>query len=71
MVEIKIRFRSGEIGYFKLINDDIKDIFNILRNAIRDSKTGVLEVIDLVDDKKTIINISDVSTFGYKEINNS
>lgn len=68
MIEIKIKFKSGTIGYYKLIDDNIENLFNVLGDAIRDNKSGVLEVIDLVDDKRTIVNILDVSTFGYKKI---
>lgn len=69
MNEIKIRFKSGEIGYFKLIDDDnIEKTFNVLGDAIRDKVAGVFEAIDLADDKITIINILDISTFGYSKI---
>lgn len=66
--EIKIRFKSGEIGYFKLEDDDIEKFYDFLGDAIRDGATGVLELIDLVDDKRTIINILDISTFGYSKV---
>lgn len=39
--------------------------FDFLGNAIREGATGVLELIDLSDDKRTIVNILDISTFGY------
>lgn len=68
MDEIKIRFKNGEIGYFKLEDDNIEKVFDFIGDAIRDSATGVLELIDLVDDKRTIVNISEISTFGYSKI---
>lgn len=70
--EIKIRFRNGEVGYFKLEGDDIEEFFDYLKKAIRDRVAGVLELIDLSDDKRTIVNILDISTFGYgKPLNNT
>lgn len=70
MNEIKIRFKSGEVGYFKLLNedDDIDLTFNAIGDAIRDNKTGVVELIDLIDGKKTMVNIVDISTFGYNKV---
>lgn len=65
MNEIKIRFKSGEIGYFKLESDSIHTIFSLLGDAIKEEKSGILELIDLTDDKKTIVDIRDISTFGY------
>ena len=70
--EIKIRFSNGEVGSFKLEGDDIEEFFDYLKKAIRDRVAGVLELIDLSDDKRTIVNILDISTFGYgKPLNNT
>ena len=70
--EIKIRFRNGEVGFFKLESDDIEEFCDALRNVITEGTTGVLELIDLSDDKRTIVNILDISTFGYgKPLNNT
>lgn len=68
MNEIKIRFKSGDIGYFKLEDDEIEDFFDFLGDAIRDRLDGVLELIDLVDDKRTIINVKDITSFGYSKV---
>nr|DAK74108.1 MAG TPA: hypothetical protein [Caudoviricetes sp.] len=68
MNEIKIRFKSGDVGYFKLEDDRIEDFFDFLREAIRDGLNGVLELIDLVDDKRTIINVKDITSFGYSKV---
>ena len=68
MSEIKIRFKSGDIGYFKLEEDKIEEFFDFLGDAIRDRLDGVLELIDLVDDKRTIINVKDITSFGYSKI---
>lgn len=68
-IEIKIRFKSGEIGYFKLLeNEDINTIYTKLGNAIKDEYVGVLECIDLADDKLTIINLSEIVSFGFSEV---
>ncbi|HCL4479894.1 TPA: hypothetical protein N2D99_001961 [Clostridium botulinum] len=68
MNEIKIRFKSGEVGYFKLLNDEIEKVFETLDDAIRDRRNDTLEAIDLADDKRTLIDISDISTFGYSKV---
>lgn len=68
MNEIKIRFKSGEVGYFKLLNDEIEKVFETLDDAIRDGRNDTLEAIDLADDKRTLIDISDISTFGYSKV---
>lgn len=68
MNEIKIIFKNGVLGYYKYLGDDIEKAFDFLGDAIRDGAKGVLEVIDLMDDKRTIINISDISTFGYSKV---
>lgn len=68
MNEIKIRFKSGDVGYFKLEDDRIEVFFDFLGDSIRDGLNGVLELIDLVDDKRTIINVKDITSFGYSKI---
>lgn len=68
MNEIKIRFKSGDVGYFKLEDDRIEVFFDFLGEAIRDGLNGALELIDLVDDKRTIINIKDITSFGYSKV---
>ncbi len=71
MNEIKIRFKNGEIAYFKLVDEEediILKFYEFLGDAIKDGARGVFEAIDLSDDKKTIIDIRDISTFGYSKI---
>ena len=68
MNEIKIIFKNGILGYYKFLGDDIEKVFDFLGDAIRDGSKGVLEVVDLIDDKRTIINISDISIFGYSKV---
>lgn len=71
MNEIKIRFKSGDIGYFKLIDDTdeyIQNIYNYITLAIREEMKGTFEVIDLTDDKKTSININEIASIGYSKI---
>ena len=68
MNEIKIRFKSGDVGYFKLDDDRIEVFFDFLGEAIMDGLNGVLELIDLVDDKRTIINVKDITSFGYSKV---
>lgn len=69
MNEIKIRFKSGQIGYFKYDGkEDIEILFSSLGDAIKDNAYGVLEAIDLADDKKTIINFREIASFGYSKV---
>ena len=68
MNEINIIFKNGILGYYKFLGDDIEKVFDFLGDAIKDGSKGVLEVVDLIDDKRTIINISDISTFGYSKV---
>jgi len=71
MYEIKIRFKSGEIGYFKSENNGeqlMLRIFDVLGDSIKDGVKGVIELIELTDKKRTIINISDITSFGYSFI---
>lgn len=65
MNDIKIRFKSGDVAYFKLENDNIDKLFDRLGDAIRDGARGVIELIDLADDKRTIVNFNEVASFGY------
>lgn len=67
MSEIKIRFKSGDVGYFKLEDDRIEDLFDFLGEAIRDGLNAVVELIDLKDGKRTIINVKDITSFGYSK----
>lgn len=67
MIEIKIRFKSGEVGYFEL-EDDVEKTFEYLGNMIVNNYKGVVELIDLADNKRTFVNISDISSFGYSEV---
>lgn len=67
MNEIKIRFKSGDVGNFKLTDDRIEDCFDFLKEAIRDGLNGVVELIDLKDNKRTIINVKDITSFGYSK----
>lgn len=71
MNEIKIRFKNGDIGYFKLVEDNDEDInaaYEFVGNAIKAGARGGFELIDLADDKKTFINIQDITTIGYSKV---
>jgi len=55
MYEIKIRFKSGEIGYFKSENNGeqlMLRIFDVLGDSIKDGVKGVIELIELTDKKE-------------------
>lgn len=68
MEEIKIRFKNGLVGYFELIdvNEDIKEIYDFLKENMT-THDAVLDFIDIEDNKRTLIRLSDISTFGYSE----
>lgn len=71
MKEIKIRFKSGNIGYFKLIEDsecNIEDILIALKKVIDRTHTGYVTLIDLVDNKETMINLREIASLGYSNI---
>lgn len=63
--EIKIQFKSGAVGYYTT-DQDVEKLFDGLGDLIRDRYVGVIELTDLSDKKRTFINISEISTFGYK-----
>lgn len=65
MNDIKIRFKSGDVAYFKLKDDNIDKLFDRLGDAIGDGARGVIELIDLADDKRTIVNFNEIASFGY------
>lgn len=67
MNEIKIRFKSGEVAYFKLKDNNVNKLFDRLGDAIRDGARGVIELIDLADGKRTIVNFNEIASFGYDE----
>lgn len=68
MVEIKIRFKNGLVGNFKLPSEryKINDFYNFLKEKML-SHDAILELIDTEDNKNTLIRLSDISTFGYSE----
>lgn len=68
MVEIKIRFKSGDTGYFTVEEQNVELIFNGLASGIKNKTSGTLEVMEIGCNKKTIINIQDISSFGFSII---
>lgn len=70
MNEIKIRFKNGKIGYFKLVDAkiDIETLFDDIGNWIIHGQRRILKLIDLDDNKLTIIDVLDIATFGYSPI---
>ena len=71
MIEIKIRFKSGNVGYFKLIEDpecNIERILKGLRAVMENTHVGSMILTDLEDNKETIINVKEIESFGYKNV---
>lgn len=68
--EFKISFKNGHLGYFKMVNDtdeNARELYKYIGNAIG-AGIGSFELIDLTDGKKTYINVSDITTFGYSKV---
>lgn len=70
--EIKIRFKSGEVGYFKFkqeIEENlIGEFLDTIKECIKNKVQGTFDLIDMVDDKLTVINISEIATLGYSKL---
>ena len=67
MIEIKILFKNGEYGYYTT-SDNIEVVFELIGDAIRDSQSGVLLLKEISNDKQTLINIQEITTFGYSVV---
>lgn len=69
MVEFKIRFKSGDVGYFKptceITIEKADEVIEYIGEGIRNEGIGILKMLDLTDDKVTVINIKEIVTFGY------
>ena len=69
MIEFKIRFKNGDMAYFKVkdINtiEEAEEIKDWISNAMQNNLIGGFTMIDLIDDKITAINIREIVTFGY------
>ena len=69
MIEFKIRFKSGDVGYFKptseITIEKADEIIKYIGEGIRNEATGILKMLDLTDDKVTVINIKEIATIGY------
>lgn len=72
MIEIKIRFKSGDVGYFKFLNEvhdaEMEACFDFLGDRFKNQAVGVIELIDLADNKRTYVNMSEIASFGYSNV---
>ena len=70
MVEFKIRFKSGDVGYFKptseITIEKADGLIKYIGEGIRNEATGILEMLDSTDDTVTVINIKEIATIGYR-----
>ena len=41
------------------------EVIEYIGEGIRNEGTGILKMLDLTDDKVTVINIKEIVTFGY------
>lgn len=67
MIEIKIIFKNGEIVYYTS-NENIEELFEVIGDGIRDGKRGIITLKEMANDKKTLVDIQDITTFGYSSI---
>lgn len=71
MVEIKIRFKNGDMGYFKPLEGEESNMEAYLigfQKIMRNEHVGYITLIDLVDNKETIIALQEIVSFGYENI---
>jgi hypothetical protein len=72
MLEIKIVFKSGHIGYFTSVNEEepteetIGKLRELIRNAKQQSMIGSFELRELKNGYLTVIDIQEVASFGTK-----
>ena len=77
-VEFKISFKNGNVGYYTYLEDgtiDNQTEKEMIKNAEKDIKMALnfkaenmkLAMIlkDCIDDKKTMIDVSEIVTIGY------
>ena len=67
MIEIKIMFKNGECVYYTT-DDNIELVFELIGDAIRDERKGVINLKEISNDKRTLVNIQEIATFGYSEV---
>ncbi|WP_133014405.1 hypothetical protein [Clostridium cuniculi] len=71
MIEIKIRFKNGDMGYFKPDEGEesnMKAYLSGLQKVMRNEGVGYITLTDLVDNKETIIALQEIVSFGYSNI---
>lgn len=74
MLEIKILFKSGCIGYFTSATDEepteenIAKLRELIRNAKQQAMRGSFELKELKTDYLTVIDVQEVATFGTRLI---
>lgn len=75
VVVFKILFKNNTIGWYRIIEDEKDSEFpeekkaELALEAVKEQKlnrsTGTLTMIDCTNDKKTIIDMSEIVTIGY------
>lgn len=70
MIEFKIRFKSGDVGYFKpaseITTEQADRLIEYIGEGIRNEAAGIFKVSDSIDDTATVINIKEIATIGYR-----
>lgn len=72
--KIKILFKNGVTRYYNLEldeNETMESYCNSVEQCIIYGDKGTLDVIDPIDNMNTIIDLSEVITFGYSIINDT
>ena len=77
-VEFKISFKNGNVGYYTYLEDgtiDNQTEKEMIKNAEKDIKMALnfkaenmksaMILTDCIDDKKTMIDVSEIVTIGY------
>ncbi|MFW2490741.1 hypothetical protein [Clostridium chromiireducens] len=77
MLEIKILFKSGYIGYFTPINEDdpteesIFRLRELISTAKKQLMRGSFELKELKTDYITVIDVQEIVTFGTRLVEKS
>lgn len=67
MTEIKIMFKNGEYGYYTT-DAKIEEVFEAIGDTKRDGKRGIIVLKEISNDKKTLIDIEEITTFGFSSV---
>jgi len=69
MLKIKILFKNGHTGYYKLIGeemtkDELKEFDAMISKIMRDTSKGSIQFVEIKTGYLTRIDIQEIVTFG-------